>query len=113
PVTRCAGGLLHHRFTLAAVARRPRRRSVLCGTVPRVTPGGRYPPPCPSEPGRSSAGRSPTRPPDQLIRAVSLVQPVQGPPARGPRVLPCSSFSPRPKARRRGPTAHSPSSCPP
>ena len=29
-------------------------RSVLCGTVPRVTPGGRYPPPCPVESGLSS-----------------------------------------------------------
>src|SRR5688572_21783772 len=26
------------------------RRSVFCGTVPRVTPGGCYPPPCPVEP---------------------------------------------------------------
>src|SRR5690606_22558101 len=32
------------------------RRSVLYGTVPRVTTGGRYPPPCSAEPGRSSAG---------------------------------------------------------
>jgi hypothetical protein len=30
------------------------RRSVLCGTVPRVAPGGCCPPPCPSEPGPSS-----------------------------------------------------------
>ena len=52
-VTQAAGGLLHHRFTLAA--RRTGRRSVLCGTVPRVTPGGCWPPPCPVEPGRSSA----------------------------------------------------------
>jgi hypothetical protein len=36
-----------------------RRRSVLCGTVPRVTPGGRCPPPCPVEPGLSSASNSP------------------------------------------------------
>src|SRR5438445_2564267 len=34
-------------------------RSVLCGTVPRVTPGGRYPPPCPVESGLSSAGGEP------------------------------------------------------
>ncbi len=27
----------------------------LCGTVPRVTSGGRYPPPCPAESGPSSA----------------------------------------------------------
>ena len=32
----------------------PGRRSVLCGTVPRVTPGWRYQPPCPVEPGLSS-----------------------------------------------------------
>jgi hypothetical protein len=31
-----------------------RRRSVFCGTFPRVTPGRRYRPPCPVEPGPSS-----------------------------------------------------------
>src|SRR6476469_2989997 len=35
PVTWSAGGLLPHRFTLTAD--RGRRRSVFCGTVPRVT----------------------------------------------------------------------------
>src|SRR6187402_1478726 len=47
------------------------RRSVLCGTVSRITPGGCYPPPCPVEPGRSSALRSPaaTRPSSRPIRA--------------------------------------------
>ena len=30
------------------------RRSVLCGTVPGLAAGGRYPPPCPEEPGLSS-----------------------------------------------------------
>jgi hypothetical protein len=54
PVTRNAGGLLHHRFTLTDPL--PGRRFAFCGTVPRVTPGGRYPPPCPSEPGPSSGG---------------------------------------------------------
>ena len=53
PVARVAGGLLHHRFTLTGLRRV--RRSVLCGTFPRVTPGGCYPPPCPVEPGLSSA----------------------------------------------------------
>src|ERR1039457_2727087 len=55
-VTPGAGGLLHHRFTLTSVASRgrSRRRSVFCGTVPRVTPGRRYRPPCPAEPGPSS-----------------------------------------------------------
>jgi hypothetical protein len=33
---------------------RGRWRSVLCGTVPRVTSGGRYPPRCPAESGPSS-----------------------------------------------------------
>ena len=51
-VTSVAGGLLHHRFTLTAG--RARWRFVLCGTVPRVAPGGCYPPPCPVEPGPSS-----------------------------------------------------------
>ena len=45
------GGLLHHRFTLTGRS----RRSALCCTVSRIAPGGCYPPPCPAEPGRSSA----------------------------------------------------------
>lgn len=56
-----AGGLLHHRFTLTSRRQaQPSggRRSVLCGTVPRVSPGGRYPPPRPVEPGPSSAPHS-------------------------------------------------------
>ena len=39
PVTRGAGALLPHRFTLTAPAWA--RRSVFCGTVPRVAPGCR------------------------------------------------------------------------
>ncbi len=35
------------------------RRSALCGTVSRIAPGGRYPPSCPVEPGRSSARANP------------------------------------------------------
>ena len=53
PVTWSAGGLLHRRFTLTGL--RTARRSAFCGTVPRVTPGGRYPPPCSVESGLSSA----------------------------------------------------------
>src|SRR3954452_8551465 len=53
PVTWGAGGLLHHRFTLTP-ATPSRRRSVFCGTVPRITPGRRYRPPCRMEPGPSS-----------------------------------------------------------
>jgi len=52
-VTLVSGGLLHHRFTLTS--RLGLRRSVLCGTVSRVAPGGCYPPSCSVEPGRSSA----------------------------------------------------------
>ena len=52
PVTWGAGGLLHRRFTLAPS--KSQERFVFCGTVPRVTPGGRYPPPCSSESGLSS-----------------------------------------------------------
>src|SRR5690348_17148587 len=46
-----------------------RGRSVFCGTVPRVTPGRRYRPPCPEEPGPSSPGLRPARPPGRLTRA--------------------------------------------
>ena len=44
------------------------RRSVFCGTIPRVTPGRRYRPPCPVEPGPSSPGLRPARPPGRLTR---------------------------------------------
>ena len=52
-VSRRAGGLLHHRFTLTAA---PRSGGGLFSValIPRVAPGGRYPPPCPEEPGPSS-----------------------------------------------------------
>ena len=70
-----AGGLLHHRFTLTPG--RVRGRSVFCGTIPRVTPGRRYRPPCPAEPGPSSAcqaclprrGRPASSPAAPMIRA--------------------------------------------
>src|ERR1700722_15962165 len=44
-------------------------RSVFCGTIPRVTPGRRYRPPCPVEPGPSSPGLRPARPPGRLTHA--------------------------------------------
>ena len=76
-VTRGAGGLLHHPFTLTRTtptSRRGRWRSTFCGTVPQVTPGGRYPPPRSVESGPSSAGSvtCPTRPPCRLIRILSV-----------------------------------------
>jgi hypothetical protein len=56
-VSRRAGGLLHHRFTLTSA---PKSGGGLFSValIPRVTPGGRYPPPCPMEPGPSSTPRS-------------------------------------------------------
>src|SRR5579884_2110987 len=53
-VTAVRRALLPHDFTLTAA----RRRTVavcFCGTFLRVAPTGRYPAPCPMEPGRSSA----------------------------------------------------------
>jgi hypothetical protein len=44
-------------------------RFVFCGTVPRVTPGRRYRPPCPMEPGPSSPSLRPARPPGRLTHA--------------------------------------------
>jgi hypothetical protein len=54
-----------------------RRRSFLCGTVPRVTPGGCYPPPCPVESGLSSAGPKARRGrlPDSSVREPRGSQP--------------------------------------
>ncbi len=66
-VTTAPGGLLHHRFTLTGRS----RRSAFCCTVSRIAPGGRYPPPCPVEPGRSSACSShdaTARPTHSLLR---------------------------------------------
>ena len=59
PVTRSAGELLPHRFTLTGGF--PCRRSVFCGTFPDLTAGGRYPPSRPAEPGLSSRQGVPTR----------------------------------------------------
>src|SRR5260370_28038905 len=62
-VTCGAGGLLHHRFTLTPAL--AQGRPVFCGTLPRVTPGRRYRPPCPVEPRPSSprgTPRAPARP---------------------------------------------------
>ncbi len=83
-VTSVAGGLLHHRFTLTC--RRSGRRSAFCGTVPRVTPGGRYPPPCSVEPGRSSAGPEGTRRdrPAGSSAVLVIVAAPRGAPARRP-----------------------------
>ena len=43
------------------------RRSTLCGTISRISPGGCYPPPCSVEPGRSSALLRMTRPPGRPL----------------------------------------------
>ena len=56
PVTRPAGELLPHRFTLTAGF--PRRRFAFCCTFPDLAAGGRYPPSHPLEPGLSSTNRA-------------------------------------------------------
>ncbi len=48
------GELLPHPFTLTCLCRGFGRRTSLCGTIPGVAPAGRYPAPCPAEPGLSS-----------------------------------------------------------
>ncbi len=53
-VTAGSGELLPHPFTLTCLRRSLGRRSSLCGTFPGVSPAGRYPAPCPEEPGLSS-----------------------------------------------------------
>ena len=57
PVTRLAGELLPHRFTLTA-------RAAVCSLwrFPRVAPSGCYPAPCPAESGRSSSVAARGRP---------------------------------------------------
>jgi hypothetical protein len=58
-----------HPYLLSACAGTSRRRrSIFCGTGLRVTPSGRYPPPCSAEPGRSSSHSRGARPPSQPIR---------------------------------------------
>jgi hypothetical protein len=53
-VTTGPGELLPHPFTLTLLRQGFGGRSSLCGTFPGVTPAGRYPAPCPVEPGLSS-----------------------------------------------------------
>ena len=56
PVTRSAGELLPHRFTLTSPFTRVNRlrRFTFCCTFPGLATGGRYPPSCPAKPGLSS-----------------------------------------------------------
>jgi hypothetical protein len=84
-VTPGAGALLPHPFTLTRHTSPRTGRSAFCGTFPRVAPGGRYPPPCPVEPGLSSAGhrpfrhRHPTRPPGRLVHRTPMLGPQSSP----------------------------------
>jgi len=55
PVTRTAGGLLPHRFTITCALVEGHRQSALCCTFHRVAPPGCYPASCPVESGLSSA----------------------------------------------------------
>ena len=65
PVTRAAGELLPHLFTLTVTA------VCFCGTVRRVAPPGCYPAPCSVELGLSSDGESRPRPPGLLERRIN------------------------------------------
>ena len=49
-------------------------RSVFCGTFPRVTPGGCYPPPRPSESGLSSTVSRRGRPADSSMEQATAAQ---------------------------------------
>lgn len=66
PVTRPAGELLPHRFTLTsqqaskvALETPAAWRFAFCCAFPGLTAGGRYPPLCPAEPGLSSRSDNP------------------------------------------------------
>src|SRR5690606_24916034 len=45
PCRQVRGGLLPHPFTLTPQDRSPAGRFALCGALPGIAPGGRYPPP--------------------------------------------------------------------
>ncbi len=108
PVTRPAGELLPHRFTLTA--RCAGRRSAFCCTFPGLTAGGRYPPSCPAEPGLSSAIRpavscenaipSWQRPPGPLRLARRRTNSTDCAKKGGPE--PCGNFANSWKAHRMG-----------
>jgi hypothetical protein len=72
PVTRAAGGPLHHPFTLAPAhpGRAALRQSTLCCTCRRVAPPGCYPAPCSTEFGLSSKRRAAPRPSGSLSRSM-------------------------------------------
>ena len=54
-IATCTGGLLHHRFTLTNIAVGGLLSVAL---LPRISPGGRYPPLCSLESGLSSVLKS-------------------------------------------------------
>jgi hypothetical protein len=87
-------------YTAVSPLPRPKpRRSVLCGTVSRITPGGCYPPPCPVEPGRSSALRGEpraTRPSSRPIRVAESSPAICGSAGRTPD----RGLSPSARSRR-------------
>ena len=71
------------------------RRFAFCGTVPRVAPGGRYPPPFPVESGLSSMRLLAPRSPGRLVRTQGTtpqVRTIRRSPRPGiPRQWSCSS----------------------
>jgi len=87
PVARAAGGLLHRRFTLTSTPIRRQGGGGLFSValIPRVTPGGRYPPPRPVEPGPSST--PPRDQPEAMTRSPAVL------------VVSCTTVSPLPPSR--------------
>ena len=59
------------------------RRSAFCCACSRVSPGGRYPPSCSTEPGRSSARQYVTRSPGRPFRSHPTARRAPRPRARG------------------------------
>ena len=83
PRHRARGALLPHPFTVASPKRSP---SALCGTFPRVAPGGRYPPPSFRGARTFLDMTSMTRPPGPLVAAPVAAAGGNGKPQRkGPR----------------------------
>ena len=89
--------------TISPLPVRPRAPSAVCfcGTFPRVSPGGRYPPPCPLVSGLSSRGTSPAI----ALTRRTILEPVSEPRAAagevGAMTRPFRKRQPAPKPPRR------------
>jgi hypothetical protein len=89
-VTGGTGELLPHRFTLT-LTNRSSGRSAFCGTFLPVARTGRYPAPCPAEPGLSSPLRRARQRSFVLLRH-ALLTIAQSPLSGNPRLHPSTRF---------------------